>query len=126
MWIPTIYSAIFLYNILSIGCGEPGMCVCVCVCVCVRACVRVRVCVCVCVCVCTTKVPLGEGLLLVLYIYYIEMMWQKKGHVKYKAALHNCVDVILYLLQFMRQCLLRLKNSIKSPFAQTLRMEKIY
>ena len=48
MWIPTIYSAIFLYNILSIGCGEPGMCVCVCVCVCVR----VRMCVCVCVCVC--------------------------------------------------------------------------
>ena len=50
MWIPTIYSAIFLYNILSIGCGEPGMCVCVCACVCVR----VRMCV----CVCATKVPL--------------------------------------------------------------------
>ena len=55
MWISTIYSAIFLYNILSIGCGEPGMCVCV----------------------CTTKVPLGEARTFigtVHILYCIEMI----------------------------------------------------
>ena len=72
MWIPTIYSAIFLYNILSIGCGEPGMCVCVCVRVCVR------MCVCVCVCVCNQSSTRGGTFIGTVHILYRNDVTEKR------------------------------------------------